>query len=127
MRLVLAALLLAGCANEPKSSGAAAVPAAETTTAAAASQSNVQTVDIKVSGGEYIPASVNVTNGQRVRLNFTRDAKPTCGDVVVFPDHNIRKEIPVNQVVSVDLTPAQSGNVKFTCGMNMMQGTIVVN
>jgi plastocyanin domain-containing protein len=127
MRLVLliALLSLAACANEPKSSGAATVPAAETTTSPT-QPSNIRTVDIKISGGEYIPAAVTVAPGQPVRLNFTRDEKPTCGDTVVFPDLNIRKDVPVNQVVSVDLTPSQAGNVRFTCGMNMMQGNIVV-
>lgn len=92
-----------------------------TTTSAA-----VQTVDIRISGGEYQPASVTVAKGQPVRLNFTRDEKPTCGDVLVFPALNIRKEIPVNQVVSVDLNPTETGNLEFTCGMNMMKGAVVV-
>jgi plastocyanin domain-containing protein len=85
-----------------------------------------KSIDIKISGGEYSPASFTVAKGQTVRLNFTRDEKPTCGDTVVIPSMKIKKTIPVNQVVSIDITPQQAGELQFTCGMDMMKGTIVV-
>ncbi|HVS33620.1 MAG TPA: cupredoxin domain-containing protein [Thermoanaerobaculia bacterium] len=127
--IAVAAVAFFGC--QSKESGAEAVPAAETATETLAQQTTtasdgVQTVDIRISGGEYQPASITVAKGQPVRLNFTRDEKPTCGDVVVFPALNIRKEIPVNQVVSIDLNPTEAGELKFVCGMDMMKGTVVV-
>src|SRR5687767_13718106 len=95
-----------GCKAEQPEPVVEQTPApAPATTTSATVQNSVQTVDIRISGGEYQPASVTVAKGQPVRLNFTRDEKPTCGDVLVFPALNIRKEIPVNQVVSVDLNP----------------------
>lgn len=126
--IAVAAVALLGC--QSKESGAEAVPA-ETATETLAQQTTtapdgMQIVDIRISGGEYQPASVTVAKGQPVRLNFTRDEKPTCGDVVVFPALNIRKEIPVNQVVSIDLNPTEAGELKFVCGMDMMKGTVVV-
>jgi plastocyanin domain-containing protein len=118
--IAVAVLSVLSCkADEPEPAPVVQQPAATTSTAA-------QTVDIKISGGEYQPASITVAKGQPVRLNFTRDEKPTCGDVVVFPALNIRKEIPVNQVVSVDLNPTEAGELKFTCGMDMMKGAVVV-
>ena len=86
----------------------------------------MQTIDLKVSGGEYQPASFNVQAGKPVRLNVTRDEKPTCGDVLTIPSQNISKPIPVNQVTTIEFTPQQAGDLEFTCGMNMMKGKIVV-
>ena len=92
----------------------------------AATADGVRTVAIKVSGGEYQPASFNVKKGESVRLQFTRDEKATCGDVLVIPALKINEPIPVNKVVSVDITPDKTGDIEFTCGMNMMKGKIVV-
>ncbi|HEX6178484.1 MAG TPA: cupredoxin domain-containing protein [Thermoanaerobaculia bacterium] len=102
--------------------------AATATVAPVAAQetNGVQTVDLKISGGEYQPASFTVRSGMPVRLNVTRDDKPGCGDTLVIPSQNISKEIPVNQVTTIDFTPAQPGDLEFTCGMNMMRGKIVV-
>jgi plastocyanin domain-containing protein len=87
---------------------------------------NIRTVAIKVSGGAYEPAVVTVKKGEPVRLQFTRDEKPTCGDVLVIPSLNIKETIPVNEVVSIDITPDKAGDLEFTCGMNMLKGKIVV-
>ena len=94
--------------------------------APAATAGDVQTIDLKVSGGEYQPASFNVQAGKPVRLNVTRDEKPTCGDVLTIPSQNISKPIPVNQVTTIEFTPQKAGDLEFTCGMNMMKGRIVV-
>lgn len=109
----------------------ATAPAATATEASApaptaTSADDVQTIDLEVSGGDYQPASFNVQAGKPVRLNVTRDDKPTCGDVFTIPSQNISKPIPVNQVTTIEFTPQQAGDLEFTCGMGMMKGKIVV-
>lgn len=86
----------------------------------------VQVVDLQISGGEYRPAAISVRAGMPVRLNVTRDEKPGCGDTLVIPSQNVRKAIPVNEVTAIEFTPAQAGELEFTCGMDMMRGKIVV-
>ncbi|HEU4521279.1 MAG TPA: cupredoxin domain-containing protein [Thermoanaerobaculia bacterium] len=86
----------------------------------------VQTADLKISGGEYQPASLTVRAGVPLRLNVTRDEKPGCGDVLTIPSQNISRPIPVNQVTQIEFTPQEAGELEFTCGMNMMRGKIVV-
>lgn len=88
--------------------------------------SPVREIAVKVSGGKYHPPTVTVAKGERVRLNFTRDSKPTCGDVLLIPALGIRKEIPVGKVTSVELTAPKSGKLEWTCGMKMMKGAVVV-
>ena len=123
MRFLLSALMLlsTGCQAERKASAPPpAQPAAQTQTTAA------QEIDIKISGHTYTPASVNVQKGKPVRLHFTRDEKPTCGDELVIPALNIKKKVELNQFTTIEITPQQSGELEFTCGMNMMKGKIVV-
>ena len=129
--IATAALLLTlGCQQAPETPAAdpapAPAPAATETAAPPPAADGVQTIDLKVSGGEYQPASFNVQAGKPVRLNVTRDEKPTCGDVLTIPSQNISKPIPVNQVTTIEFTPQQAGDLEFTCGMNMMKGKIVV-
>jgi plastocyanin len=74
----------------------------------------------------YEPKSVTVKKGQPVKLAFFRQDDKNCGDEVVFPKEGIRKKLPVGETVIVELTPAESGEINFTCGMDMMRGKVVV-
>ena len=129
---VAAIFLTMGCQQhtETKTIATETAPAPVATAteapAPAATATDVQTIDLKVSGGDYVPASFNVQAGKPVRLNVTRDEKPTCGDVLTIPSQNISKPIPVNQVTTIEFTPQQAGDLEFTCGMKMMKGKIVV-
>ena len=48
-----------------------------------------------------------------------------CGQQLVFPDLDIRRDLPLNEPVAVDITMPASGRVAFTCGMAMYQGSVV--
>jgi len=61
-----------------------------------------------------------------VKLAFTRTDVENCGGTVMFPSQNIRRELPVGLTVLVELTPQASGELNFTCGMNMYRGALVV-
>jgi plastocyanin domain-containing protein len=45
---------------------------------------------------------------------------------LVFPTTNVRRDLPLNQAVEVPVTVPASGSLAFTCGMNMYQGSVVV-
>ena len=84
-------------------------------------------VTVNVTERGYRPSSVRLKKGVRTRLTFVRRTDATCGQVVVIPAYGIRRDLPLNQPVSLTLTPRRSGTFGFTCGMNMMRGTIIVN
>ena len=84
-----------------------------------------ETVNITVSTN-FEPKAIAVKKGQPVRLAFTRRDEENCGDEVVFPKLDIRRPLPVGETVTVELTPEQTGEIAFTCGMDMMRGKIVV-
>lgn len=82
-------------------------------------------VDIKVSGG-YSPEVISIAKGKTTKINFLRTDPTECLSEVVLGDFKIRKTLPLNQKVSVEITPQKSGEYKFSCGMNMYHGKIIV-
>ena len=74
----------------------------------------------------YTPSSVNVKKGEPVTIEFTRTSDSTCAREVVFPDLNIKKDLPLNTKVAV-IVPADSARkYTFQCGMAMYKGSVVV-
>ncbi len=79
-----------------------------------------------VSRRGFTPEQVSVKKGQPVRLEFYRTDADNCGGEVVFPKLNIKSSLPVGKTVTVRFTPANTAELVFACGMNMMRGKIVV-
>ena len=82
-------------------------------------------VDITVDGG-YTPEVISVEKGKTTRINFTRKDPSSCLEEVVLGDFKIRKFLPLNQKVTVEITPQKTGEFRFECGMNMFHGKIIV-
>lgn len=82
-------------------------------------------IEVRV-GGAFTPARFEAKAGEPLKISFVRTDEPSCGDEVIFPALNIRKKLPAKQTTIVSITPLKTGDLSFTCGMNMMQGTIVV-
>lgn len=82
-------------------------------------------VDITVEGG-YTPQAITIPLGETTTLRFTRKDPSTCLEDVVLPDFKIRRQLPLGQTVEIALTPRQRGSFRYSCGMNMYHGTIVV-
>ena len=86
----------------------------------------VREIEITVRGG-YTPNRITVREGERVRLRFVRHEYSSCTREVVFPSLGIRRELPPNQPVVIELPALSAGEHAFHCGMNMVRGTIVVD
>lgn len=115
--------------------GVASAPAAAAETASAAGgeeqqvapqkKGEVRTIRITVDGG-YMPEQITVKKGERVRLVFNRVEDSRCTDEVVIPDFDIRKKLPAFKATAIELTPTKAGTFTYSCGMDMLHGTIVV-
>jgi plastocyanin domain-containing protein len=128
--MTCAAVLVVACGGgeAPQQSATATNPTATTPAPAPAAPAAPKEFAVKVSGAEYVPASLTIPKGEPVRITFTRDEQPTCGDEVVFTSLNIRRKIAVNEPAVIDI-PAQgsAGELPFGCGMDqMMKGKVVV-
>ena len=82
-------------------------------------------IAISVNARGYEPAEATARAGEPVRLVFTRTTDEGCGQQLVFPDLDIRRDLPLNEPVAVDITMPASGRVAFTCGMAMYEGAVV--
>lgn len=82
-------------------------------------------VNITVNGG-YNPSSISVQKGKTTKINFTRKDPSSCLEEVIFSDFKIKKYLPLNKTVTLEITPQKSGTYGFTCGMNMFHGKVVV-
>jgi cobalt-zinc-cadmium efflux system membrane fusion protein len=110
---------------------AAAGPSATPSRALAATSredvdATVQNVKIMVNEQGYEPARVTLRAGVPARLTFLRTTDKTCGTEVVFPSLHIKRALPLNQPVQIELTPSTTGAIAFACGMNMLHGSVVV-
>jgi len=82
-------------------------------------------VDIIVDGG-YQPEVISLVKGKTTKINFTRKDPSSCLEEVVLGDFKIRKYLPLNQKVTIEVKPQKEGEFLFSCGMNMFHGKIVV-
>ena len=86
-----------------------------------------QTAKVVVSEQGYEPAKVTLRAGTPARITFVRTTDKTCGTEIVFPSLNIKRALPLNQAVTIEFTPAKTGEIAFACGMNMLKGVVVVD
>ena len=82
-------------------------------------------VDITVSGG-YSPEAVSIPLGKLTKINFLRTDPTDCLSEVVLPDFKIKKELPLNKKITIEITPQKAGEFGYACGMNMYHGKIIV-
>jgi len=113
-RVILAialAALLVGCAqtqqNQPQTIG------------------GVQDITIKVVGPDFVPSDITVTKGVPVRLNVDGRKAVGCMTTFLIPSLNIRAQLKQGDNY-FEFTPEKTGNIPFSCGMNMARGVIRV-
>lgn len=119
--ILTTALIAASGCNSTKAESSVQTDPAETATSARAGER----VTVTVTGQGYEPSSIDAAAGAPLTLVFKRTSDQGCGHEVVFPDRNIRRELPLNEEVEITLTPAADEHIAFTCGMGMLRGTIV--
>jgi sulfite exporter TauE/SafE len=76
--------------------------------------------------GRYVPDTLDVKVGSKVRITFYRPDNDACSEYIVFPAFGIDKRLkPFGETV-IEFTPKEAGTFTFTCGMGMYQGTLNV-
>lgn len=82
-------------------------------------------VDIIVDGG-YAPSTISIPQRKTTKISFIRKDSSSCLEEVVLGDFKIRKFLPLNKKVTIEVTPKKTGTFNFACGMNMFHGKMVV-
>lgn len=81
--------------------------------------------EIEVGPSGYSPAEVSAPAGAAIHLGFLRTSDEGCGQELVIPSMDLRRDLPLNERVWIDVTTPASGRLAFTCGMGMYQGAVV--
>ena len=105
-------LLLVACNKQPDSAPA---------------PGGAKELHVKVDAIGYHPDELHAPAGKPVRLIVTRTTDEGCGQELVVPSLKLKRDLPLNQPVTLDLTMPSSGKLAFTCGMDMMRGAIVAD
>ncbi|MCM2354712.1 MAG: cupredoxin domain-containing protein [Pseudobdellovibrio sp.] len=88
----------------------------------AAAFAGKETVELKVTDEGYEPKAINVAPGTDLTLKITRTSDATCATEIVVPDKKINTKLPLNKTVFVHVGKLEQGEVRFGCGMNLMEG-----
>ena len=83
-------------------------------------------VDITVTSEGFQPAEIKTRAGEPLRLVITRKTDRTCAKEVVIKDLGINKPLPLDQPVTIDVTPKKAGQLRYACSMDMVAGAIIV-
>jgi len=122
--IVIAISLSSACATHHEPDGLDVVDAPKVDLVADATN---QPIKIEVAANGYTPKNIGVKKGQKVILEFHRADADNCGEKLVFPDLGIERDLPVGEKVLVEITPTKTGDLKFTCGMDMFRGKLIVS
>ncbi|MGH7281565.1 MAG: cupredoxin domain-containing protein [Polyangiaceae bacterium] len=83
-------------------------------------------IAIRADDKGFTPSSVTLKQGAKASLVFTRTTDATCATSVVFPDLKIKKDLPLNTPVTIDIPTDAARSLTFTCGMAMFKGAVVI-
>ena len=86
--------------------------------------------DVTVGKHGFEPTSFKLAGGPLgtyTHVSFLRTTDETCATEVVFPDLDIDKKLPLNEVVNVDVPVDKARTLSFQCGMGMYKGAVVVS
>lgn len=83
-------------------------------------------VEVTVDASGYEPGEVQAMAGHPLTMVFTRTSDEGCGNKLVIADADIERDLPLNEPVEVTFTPSEAGELRFSCGMDMYDGKIVV-
>jgi hypothetical protein len=86
----------------------------------------VRTVEMAVTEDGFVPSKVKARKGERLRLVVTRRTDRTCATEIVVKEYGIRQPLPLGKAVTVELTPARSGEIRYACGMDHVSGIVFV-
>lgn len=73
----------------------------------------------------YHPDTLVVNKGIPLQLNVDLQEK-SCTGTIVFKTFGVKKELKPFAVTSVEFVPDSAGVFTFSCSMEMVKGTLVV-
>jgi len=122
--LLCLALLVPAC---KKDEAAAPAPAPAAPAAPAVAKDGVRRIAVEANTKGYTPDKIAGKPGEKLMLVFTRTAESECISQVKVPRTAAAVDLPMNKPVEIAVTVPTTGEVTFTCGMDMFTGSIVAD
>jgi plastocyanin domain-containing protein len=85
------------------------------------------TVQVRADESGFKPSSVTFKKGAPASLVFTRTSDDTCATEVVFPELNVKKDLPKGKPVTIEIPTDKDQQLTFQCGMGMYKSAVVIN
>jgi hypothetical protein len=85
----------------------------------------VQTAKVLVTEQGFEPAQLTLRADTAACITFVRTTEKTCATEVVFPSLKTKRSLPLNEPVEIEVKPVRAEKIEFSCGMNMLHGTVV--
>jgi plastocyanin domain-containing protein len=117
---VLLVSALAGCGGTKSGSSTTAQ------TPGPVAASGAQEVRLTVTDKGFEPAEITVEKDRPIVLTVTRKTDATCAKEIVFKGMDVRRDLPLNEDVRIELPAHPSGTLEYACGMDMIKGSLVV-
>ncbi len=89
-------------------------------------QAATQEATIIVEDGVYSPASIRANTGQSLTLHFDRRDPSPCAEQVIFQGLDTSAFLETGKTTTLTLDNLPAGKHRFTCQMQMYQGTLIV-
>lgn len=86
---------------------------------------DIVTVNLTVTEKGFEPNKIDVVPDKPVRLSITRKTDDTCSTSIQVPAMKLKKDLPLNKTVLIDLGKLAKGELRFGCGMNMMDSGMI--
>ncbi len=86
---------------------------------------STQRISLEITEAGFVPLRFEVETGRPVELVVTRTTDKTCGTEIVIGNGSQRADLPLNEPVTLKLGPLAKGELKISCGMAMLKGTVV--
>lgn len=82
-------------------------------------------VELKVTEKGFEPNKIDVSVDKPIKLNIIRKTDNTCSTSIQIPSLKLKKELPLNKIVSIYIGKLAKGEIRFGCGMNMMDSGVI--
>ena len=91
-----------------------------------AATGEVQNVNLRVVGGNYVLEPSTLKKGVPVRMVVDTGSVVGCARDIVISAFNVRKAVKPGDNI-IEFTPDKTGTINIACSMNMYRGTFVVS
>jgi hypothetical protein len=88
-------------------------------------KTSYQEATIEVNENGYSPNQISLKVGIPAKLHFQKKSSTGCLSYLSIPDQGIHRELKSGDNI-ISFTPKKSGTIKFSCGMGMYHGSLIL-